>query len=265
MWHTAYAPRMRKAATASLATGLSLVVLTACTTGSHGDGPDTRPDPSRPQIGTVQISSARTKTGARTYATSRFWAPATEARPSCSGEKETDNNVETTPRDPGKISVEIGGRVVISDLRSDTHFDEALWNGPGERIVIRSEGAEVPAFEGVVTSPAAIVVEPFSGFVSSNDSAIELTWSGGISGDTVLVWSQDSGGYAWCNFSAEAGRGTIPANVVALAADGYGDDPPIGGVLTVRKTYVDVRGDNVVLMALSEATWPSGYAADEIF
>jgi len=262
-WHTAYAPRMRKAATARLAKGLSLLILTACSTAESR--PDAGPDPSRPVIGQVGIKSLRSKDGASAYGWSFFRTPAIEPVPPCSGEKEDGTSVETTPRDPGKISVEIGSQVVFSDLRSVTHVDEALWNGPGERIVIRSGGAEVPAFEGVVTSPAAIIVEPFSGFLSGTDAPVELTWSGGMPGDTVLVSSRDPGGYAWCEFPAEAGHGTIPADVVALAAEGYFDDEPTGGVVTVRRTYVDVGGNNVVLSAFSEATWPLGDLADDIY
>lgn len=254
---------MHKTATVSLAAGLSLVFLTACS--GSGSGPDAGPDPSRPAIGQVGIASSRAKDDSSAYGWAFFGTPAIAPAPACSGEKETDQKAETTPRDPGKITVEIGGKVVTSDLRSDSSFDEPLWNGPGERVIIRSEGADIPAFEGVVTTPAAIVVNPFSGFLSVYDAPVELTWTGGMPGDTVLVSSRDQAGYAWCEFPAEAGHGTIPAEVVALAASGEFDDDPTGGVVTVRRTYIDVGGYNVVLSALSQATLPTGNAADEIY
>jgi hypothetical protein len=107
----------------------------------------------------------------------------------------------------------------------------ALWQGPGQPLVIAAAGAEVPAFSVSLTSPSSITVTSPTCTVGapcavSRASPFTVRWSGGTTGSVLVdVFSQQGTSPTAdvsCLFPASAGSGTIPANTMRQLLSGTG-------------------------------------------
>jgi hypothetical protein len=122
------------------------------------------------------------------------------------------------------------GSIELNDANTDVHIDpdsQDLYDGtgvgwpPGANVMISAKGADVPAFQGIITLPSPIAA--IDGFVSG--SVIDR------SQDLTIGWPQQTGMSLFvgltvgsvsidCGFDAGDGGGTIPSAALSTLSAG---------------------------------------------
>lgn len=127
----------------------------------------------------------------------------------------------------------------------------------GESIQVSTTGATVPKFETAIVMPARAVASRPSSLVISRADPFNMSWTGG-SGDVVVYFSYGLGGTN-CHFPADAGVGTVPAEVMAMLFEGS------KGYLTVvtrNEVALSAPPWDVHVSTSQNAVWSDGSVAD---
>lgn len=126
-----------------------------------------------------------------------------------------------------------------------------------ETLTVSTIGATVPKFETTISMPArATAVRP-SSLVISRTEPFAINWTGG-SGDVVVYFSYGIEGIN-CHFAADAGAGTVPADVTAMLIEGG------RGYLTVatqNDVTVSAAPWDVQVRTFQHAVWSDGSVAN---
>lgn len=210
------------------------------TSGGTSSGGTTKPT----KVGTVSLSQTSFKAGAQTFFTfsaSAFFAEAAattgdnKCKTSTEGAcqiVECDTSGATTPPPsgtPGKaphasdITVTGAGNVTLT---ADDKGVYAAKTGqtelykPDTDVAVKAKGDSVPAFDKSIKAPSNITVTapawPAAGqpFQLDRTKAINLTWTGGTSGDVSASFASTTTGKlasVTCKFPAKDGKGDVPA------------------------------------------------------
>jgi hypothetical protein len=152
----------------------------------------------------------------------------------------------TTPQDPdaGSPPYESAGALSVATPALDgpvllTHdpilggyslMAEGLF-GTGNTLSTSATGGVVPAFShSIVAPPPVTLIAPTSPWAISTGQDLDVSWSGGVAGDTVEItlianFADARTDVATCTFGASGGNGTVPQAVLAHLAN-----PLIGSI-----------------------------------
>src|SRR5262249_7243863 len=107
----------------------------------------------------------------------------------------------------------------------------------GESLHLTASGGDVPAFTTNITAPTEVILQspiwPSPAPTLDRSHDLTVTWSGGVSPDTVEVWIARRD-VVTCHLPATDGRGVVPAAALQHLQGGQGS--------LVLRTYNEVHG-----------------------
>lgn len=99
---------------------------------------------------------------------------------------------------------------------------------PGDMITVTADGTTVPGYTETLAMPSKVTVtspaKPTGALSVARSADFTVAWSGGTTGDVELSASSGTQGapFVYCQLSASAGTGTIPAALLAMLPAGTG-------------------------------------------
>ncbi len=216
--------------------------------GGDSDGDDGSSEPNR-RGGQVTLISFSDSTEGGFAVVANFWG--VYGTPNVACQKETFGSCEliecpstnsplegeyaTGSYRAGRITVEGGLQSAVLEAGATFVNGTGDFFRGGERLTVRAEGGEVPAFEGSVLAPGRVVfTEPRATpgpkpeertFVVSPGRDLTVRWTGGVAGTRVRAFVNHDGDpntfagpSASCTFDAGAGTGVIPATALERLA-----------------------------------------------
>jgi hypothetical protein len=178
--------------------------------------------------------------------------------------------------DSGIVFVETNmGAASVPPLSDGSYPDLAVPGtglyGDGERVWFYSEGSEVPAFTRDLVAPFAIdfaqsaLPTPSEQYPIDRATGLELSWSGGVSGDvTITITSAPSGSdgsssFVECAFPAGAGAGTLaPEALMALPAGSASMRAIVVSRVTIPVGTYAVTLSAAVVARRADGDWVTG-------
>jgi hypothetical protein len=145
----------------------------------------------------------------------------------------------STPGVPAGTLTIAGGTMGTVKIRTDSiqdfvysFSDAAAGFSAGDTLSVTGSGGRVPAFatQSIVAPALVTLTSPVADakgeFEITSSSALKVTWTGGVSGETVYVQGGPNAlaGYEYfaCGWDAAAGKGSVPASILAAVANGKG-------------------------------------------